>query len=329
MEGRDLNLLRALDALLAEGSVAGAARRLGLSASAMSRTLARLRDSTGDPLLVRAGRGMVLTPHAEALRERVPHLAAEAEALLRPAETALDPARLQRDFVIRANDGFIAAYGATLLKLVRERAPGVRILFTQKDAQPARALRDGLCDLELGILRDSAPELKVQRLLTDRFVGVVRAGHPLIDKGITARDFAASDSIVSTLHQPADFTHVVDRALEGIGLTRRRTFQVPSFLVAFSMAQQSDLVAVLPEAYAQMERRRMVALGLPGPEIFELPFDTGDIVISLIWHPRMDRDPANRWLRDLVRECTRLVAQDTLGAKAPGDPSADQTSSTD
>ncbi|MER5173214.1 LysR family transcriptional regulator [Thioclava kandeliae] len=304
---RDLNLLRALDALLAEGSVAAAARRLGLSTSAMSRTLARLREATGDPLLVRAGRGMVLTPHAEALKERVPHLAAEVETVLRPAETLLDPAHLQRDFVIRANDGFIAAYGATLLGLVRERAPGVRLLFAQKEPNPARALRDGLCDLELGILRDTAPELKVQRLTRDYFVGVTRPGHPLAARPITARDFAESDSIVSTLHQPVNFTHVVDRALAEIGLKRRRTFQVPSFLVALSISQQSDLVAILPHSYAMMEKRRLMALGLEGPEIFDLPFETGEIVISLIWHPRMDRDPANRWLRELVRECTRMV----------------------
>lgn len=135
MDGRDLNLLRALDALLDEGSVVDAARRLGLSASAMSRTLARLRDATGDPLLVRAGRGMVLTPHTEALRERVPHLAAEVEAVLRPAETTLDPESLQRDFVIRANDGFIAAYGATLLRLVRER-PGCASSSSRKTRAP-------------------------------------------------------------------------------------------------------------------------------------------------------------------------------------------------
>jgi DNA-binding transcriptional LysR family regulator len=156
----------------------------------------------------------------------------------------------------------------------------------------------------------------VQRLLTDHFVGVVRAGHRLAGQDITAGDFAESDSIVSILHQPADFTHVVDRALAGIGLKRRRTFQVPSFLVALSMAQQSDLVAVVPQSYARMERRRMAALGLPGPEIFELPFDTGEIVISLIWHPRMDSDPANRWLRELVRECTRLVGQDEIAASS-------------
>src|SRR5476649_2291166 len=103
----DLNLLIALDALLAEGSVVGAARRLGLSASAMSRALARLRTATGDPLLVRAGRGMVPTPHATELRERVRNLAHDAQAVLRPVVTSLALAELQRTFTIRSNDGFV------------------------------------------------------------------------------------------------------------------------------------------------------------------------------------------------------------------------------
>src|ERR1700749_5071647 len=98
MPDTDLNLLTALDALLAEGSVAGAARRLGLSASAMSRTLARLRAATRDPLLVRAGRGMVPTPHAAELRERVRDLAQDAQAVLRPAVASMDLAELQRSF---------------------------------------------------------------------------------------------------------------------------------------------------------------------------------------------------------------------------------------
>src|ERR1700679_618455 len=103
----DLNLLTSLDALLAEGSVVGAARRLGLSASAMSRTLARLRAVTGDPLLVRAGRGLVPTPHAAELRERVRNVALEAQAVLRPAVSGLDFGALERIFTIRANEGFL------------------------------------------------------------------------------------------------------------------------------------------------------------------------------------------------------------------------------
>ena len=107
MSAVDLNLLTALDALLAEGSVAGAARRLGLSASAMSRTLTRLRAATGDPLLVRAGRDLVPTPYAEELRDRVRQTATDALAVLRPATAMPDLSGLERTFTIRANDGFV------------------------------------------------------------------------------------------------------------------------------------------------------------------------------------------------------------------------------
>ncbi|WP_318367699.1 LysR family transcriptional regulator, partial [Enterobacter sp.] len=115
MNEPDLNLLIALDALLAEGSVAGAARRLGLSASAMSRTLSRLRAVTGDPLLVRAGRNMVLTPFADSVRERSQQTLADALAVLRPATTDIDLSTLNRTFVLRANDGFVEAFGPTLI----------------------------------------------------------------------------------------------------------------------------------------------------------------------------------------------------------------------
>jgi DNA-binding transcriptional LysR family regulator len=110
MADTDLNLSTALDALLPEGSVAGAAQRLGLSASAMSRTLARLRAATGDPLLVRAGRGRVSTPHATELRERVRNLAQDAQAVLRPAAASLALAELKRSFTIRSNEGFVEIF---------------------------------------------------------------------------------------------------------------------------------------------------------------------------------------------------------------------------
>jgi len=111
----DLNLLIALDVLLAEASVAAAARRLGLSASAMSRTLGRLRDTTGDPLLVRAGRNMVLTPYAEEIRQRARNASFEARALLRPSSADFNVARLERTFLIRSNDGFVVAFGAAMI----------------------------------------------------------------------------------------------------------------------------------------------------------------------------------------------------------------------
>src|ERR1700760_4938357 len=125
MRGPDLNLLVALDVLLAEGSVAGAEDRLHLSSSAMSRTLARLRETTGDPLLVRAGRGLVPTPRALELRGRVGQLVQEGESVLRPAET-LDLKKLVRTFTLRTSEGFVETFGPGLIARVGKEAPGVR-----------------------------------------------------------------------------------------------------------------------------------------------------------------------------------------------------------
>src|SRR5476651_2569353 len=174
MSEPDLNLLIALDVLLADGSVARAARRLGLSASAMSRTLTRLREATGDPLLVRAGRRMVLTPHAEALRQRTQNAVQEARAVLRPSTTQPDFSTLQRTFTIRANDGFVEAFAASLIAAAIADAPLVRLRFAPKLEKTAAYLRDGSADLEIGVLSEMGPEVRVQALFRDRFLGVVR-----------------------------------------------------------------------------------------------------------------------------------------------------------
>ncbi|HEJ6972460.1 TPA: LysR family transcriptional regulator, partial [Serratia marcescens] len=192
MTDPDFNLLIALDALLTAGSVAGAARRLGLSPSAMSRTLSRLRAATGDPLLVRAGRHMVLTPYAETLRERARHAAFEARAVLRPAQGALDPAALDRTFTLRANDGFVEAFGPALIAAAAEQAPRVRLRFAPKPEKSDRPLREGLVDLEIGVLGDMGPEIRLQALFRDRFVGVMRTAHPLAQQPeIDVADYAA------------------------------------------------------------------------------------------------------------------------------------------
>src|SRR5688500_5613855 len=147
----DLNLLVTLDMLLAEGSVARAARRLRLSPSAMSRSLARLREVTGDPLLVRAGRALVLTPRATELRERVGRLVEEAEAVLRPVER-VDLARLERTFTLRTSDGFVETFGPALIARVRGDAPGVRLRFVPKPDKDGTPLREGSVDLETGVV---------------------------------------------------------------------------------------------------------------------------------------------------------------------------------
>src|SRR5215467_12086218 len=155
----DLNLLVTLDVLLAEGSVARAAQRLRLSPSAMSRALARLRKTTGDPLLVRAGRGLVPTRRALELREQVGQLVQDGKAALRPIET-LNLEELVRTFTLRTSDGFVETFGPHLIARVNAEAPGVRLRFLQKTNKDSAPLRDGIVDLETGVVGQSmGPEL--------------------------------------------------------------------------------------------------------------------------------------------------------------------------
>ena len=151
MSRPDLNLLFTLDVLLAEGNVARAARRLRLSPSAMSRALARLREATGDPLLVRAGRGMVASPRALELRDSITQLVHDAEAALRPADK-LDLGKVDRTFTMRASEGFVENFGAKLLARMAEEAPGARLHFLHKLDQDSGPLRDGTVELETGVV---------------------------------------------------------------------------------------------------------------------------------------------------------------------------------
>jgi DNA-binding transcriptional LysR family regulator len=299
MAAVDLNLLTALDALLAEGSVAGAARRLGLSASAMSRTLTRLRAATGDPLLVRAGRGLVPTPRAIELRGRVRETAEEALALLRPAIAGPDLSGLQRSFTIRANDGFVEAFGARLLAALTDAAPGVRLRFAPKPDKDVRALREGLVDLEIGVLGEAGPEVRVQALFRDRFVGVVREGHPLLQAGeITPERYAACGHVVASRRGETDGP--VDQALAALGLKRTVLAVVAGFSAALAIARESDLVALVTASFHNVANKSQPEAGGRRTRAFELPVRTEPITVSQIWHPRLEADPAHRWLRAIL-----------------------------
>src|SRR5262245_25019104 len=175
----DLNLLVTLDVLLSEGSVARAAKRLRLSPSAMSRALARLRETTGDPLLVRAGRGLVPIHRALELRERVRLLVQDGQAVLRPVDK-LDLKLLVRTFTLRTSEGFVESFGPDLIARVSADAPGVRLRFVQKPDKESTPLREGTVDLETGVVgKTTGPEVRAQALFKDRFIGVVRKRHPL------------------------------------------------------------------------------------------------------------------------------------------------------
>lgn len=291
MSTPDLNLLITLDVLLAEGSVAGAARRLRLSPSAMSRALARLRETTGDPLLVRAGRGLVPTPRAIELRDQVSRLVQDARAVLRPVE-ALDPARLVRSFVLRTSEGFVENFGAALIARVGAEAPGVRLRFLPKPDKDSAPLREGLVDLETGVIgRATAPELRVQALFRDRFIGVVREGHPLCTGEVTPARYAAGRHVL-VARQGVE-RGPVDEALKAVGMERQVATTVGGFSTALALVRSTDLIASVPERHTGLLRAGLFSFALPVP--------VPEITVSMLWHPRLDGDPAHRWLRGVVR----------------------------
>jgi DNA-binding transcriptional LysR family regulator len=288
----DLNLLITLDVLLAEGNVSRAAKRLHLSPSAMSRSLARLRDATGDPLLVRAGRGLVPTPRALKLRDQVGRIVQEATEVLRPEEQ-LNFKDLVRTFTLRSSEGFVENFGPELIARVAEKAPGVRLFFVQKPNKDSAPLRDGLVDLETGIVeKTTAPELRVQALFRDRSIGVVRAGHPLSRGAITPARYADGQHIsVSRLGLDKG---PIDEALSELGLTRKIVTVVAGFSTALSLARASEMIASVPGRHTRNLRAGMFS--------FPLPVNTQEITISMLWHPRMDGDAAHRWIRGCLHD---------------------------
>jgi DNA-binding transcriptional LysR family regulator len=295
----DLNLLLALDALLAERSVTGAARTLGLSASAMSRTLTRLRSATGDPLVVRAGRDLVLTPHADAMRARTRAAILEAQALLSPAPSAIDLATQQRTFRIRANEAFVEVFGATLIAAVAAQAPFMRLHFSGKPDRKSAYLRDGDADLEIGVVEAMGPEVRVRALFRDRYVGVVRAGHPLSQGGAVTAVRYADFSHVATPHGKGT-VQALDACMREQGLRRNVTAVVPGFPAALAVVLASDLVALLPESFMSAYHGRSSDPVTASAHVFPLPVPTEVFSISLMWHPRVEADRAHRWLRELV-----------------------------
>ena len=297
MSRPDLNLLFTLDVLLAEGSVARAARRLRLSPSAMSRALARLRETIGDPLLVRAGRGLVPTPRALELRDQVSQIVQDGAAVLRPAEK-LNLKQLIRTFTLRTSEGFVENFGSDLITRASKEAPGVRLIFVQKPDKDSAPLRGGTVDLETGVVdKSTAPELRVQALFRDRYIGVVRKGHPL-SKGKIKPTRYVSGRHISVSREGLD-KGPIDEALKPFGLERNIVTIVGGFSTALGLARSSDLIASVPERHTGNLRTRMHSFSLPVP--------TPEFTVSLLWHPRLDADPAHRWLRGHVRDACAAV----------------------
>jgi DNA-binding transcriptional LysR family regulator len=212
--------------------------------------------------------------------------------VLRPAEE-LDVKQLVRTFTLRTREGFVENFGPDLIARVSAEAPGVRLRFVPKPDKDSTPLRDGTVDLETGVVGDTiGPEVRAQALFRDRVVGVVRMGHPLGKGRITPARFAAGHHIAVS-RRGLD-KGPIDEALKPLGLEREIVTFVDSFSAALALARASDLIASLPERHTGNLRA-----GMHG---FPLPVSMPEFTVSLLWHPRLDADPAHRWLRGQVRD---------------------------
>lgn len=301
MESTDLGLLVALDALLQEGSVTGAARRVGLSTPAMSHALARIRERLGDPMMVRSGRGMLLTPRALALKTQVHSVVTEARRTLEP-ERPFVASELARTFVVHATDYVLTILGVAVDRILRDEAPGACVRFVPNTPDDPALLRDQGSDLAVGIYGDLPQEMRNRQLLTDRFVCVVRRGHPAIKKRFTLEQFVGIPHIqVAPRGKPGGY---IDDVLRERGLSRTVARAVPYFVTALQLVAETDYVLTISERIA---RRFAEPLSLA---LLEVPMKLRPYALSLVWHPRVDGDAGHRFLRDVFLRASKAAAGD-------------------
>ncbi|MCG5258757.1 LysR family transcriptional regulator [Cupriavidus gilardii] len=289
----DLNLLITLDVLLAERNVTRAAERLNLSQPSVSVQLAKLRETLGDPLLLPGPRGMRPTARAEALREPLREALEALQRAVSP-QRAFDPARATDTWRVAAFDYAESTIVLPLLRGLRTMAPGTRLAIVQPvPSLLARQAEQGEIDLAFHTTDGAPQSLHRRPLFTERYVLVGRAGHPGLKRKPTPAQFCRLEHVIVS-PDGGGFLGPTDEALAARGLSRRVVLSVPHFLFVLSVLASTDLVAMLPSRLV-----REVA----GLRAVEAPIEIPGYEMSMLWHERVHRDPAHRWLRDTIVDC--------------------------
>lgn len=288
----DLNLLLALDALLEEGSVGGAARRMHVTSPAMSRTLGRIRDLTGDAIFVRTGRDMTPTPYALAVRDEVHAIVLRAQAVIAQRD-ALDLSRLERVFTLQCHDAIATAIGAPLLARMRQAAPRVTLRLLAEAPTDTSDLRQGNVDLELGATTPSHRDIAHQVLGQDRLVVAMHARHALAGRKLTARAYAAAEHVI--VSRRGRLRDPVDDVLAAQGLSRRVAASAPTSAAALRFASETDLLVAVPERMCSATLKALRLKSLP------MPVSVPALPIVAAWHRRHEPDRAHGWLRQQVQ----------------------------
>ncbi len=292
IENIELGQLRALDMLLRERNVTRAAQRLHLSQSALSHSLGRLREITGDPLFVRTPRGMTPTPRAAELAPEVSAILQRIERMFEPTE--LDLAKLERTFVICAQDFIELRIARALIPRLAREAPGVDMLIRPELALSEEDLAAGRADLIIGVLVPQTAGVMHKKLADEGFLTLARRNHPVVKRRLTLAQFVALRHIqIAPRGLPGG---PVDDALAALGLSRRVVLRVPSFLPAIRMASTTDLLLTAPEELVRDAIKNTPLVAHP------TPVDARPFRITMAWHERSQKDPAHAWLRDRITE---------------------------
>ncbi|MBK4714889.1 MULTISPECIES: LysR family transcriptional regulator [Tenebrionibacter/Tenebrionicola group] len=287
----DLNLLKALDALIDEGSVTRAAQRLSLTQPAVSGMLARLREYFNDPLFVRAQRGIVPTLRAQQLAAPVKQILSEVKLLLHPA--SFDPSLARLNFTVAASDYALKAVIVPLMAALRSHAPGISVTVVPVESHRLlRQLEHGDIDLVVAMPQNIPEELHGRVLFVEQYVCVMRANHPAARMGsISLEQFCSLDHVL--VSDCVSFTGLMAQALATVGGRRRVGMTVNSPLALTEVLLASDMLAVAP--------RRLVT-GCAQLAVMETPVPIPGFMKSIAWHERTHRDAARRWIRSLLLE---------------------------
>jgi len=289
----DLNLLKAFDALYAERHVTRAGRRIGLSQSAMSGALTRLRDLLDDELFVRAPLGMQPTPRADDLSGPIFDALRLIQGALRSDD--FDPATADQALTIAMSDYAAFVLLPSLLARLSIDAPhiDVRICGMLGRDEALDRLDSGEANLAIGFPIDAPARIIVRPLLQEGFTCIAREGHPAFAGGASLEAYVAATHLL--VSPEGDRSGLVDRRLAALGLERRVSLSLPQFLVAPFVIAKTDIIATLASRVAE----RFAEIGV-GIDTHRPPIDLPDWPLVMMWHRRADSHAANVWLREII-----------------------------
>ncbi|MFT5721191.1 MAG: DNA-binding transcriptional LysR family regulator [Motiliproteus sp.] len=288
----DLNLLPVFQVLLEERNVTRAAGRLNLTQPAISRNLARLRQLFNDPLFTRTPKGLAPTPRAQALALDLQQSLYNLSQLIEPA--TFIPAQATNTFRLATTDYGAQVLLPAVLRRLRVEAPQVNLEIIPWQESLLQQLDQQAIDLATCTVADVPAAIHGRGVGSDRFVCVVREGHPLIDQGLDLESYARNPHALITMG--GSRKGAIDHLLEQQGLKRRIALRVPHFVAALALVAQSDLLLTVPYGLAKSCAAQYQLKILP------FPMAQDDFTYSIIWHERHSKDPGHSWLRTLVFE---------------------------